>query len=820
MKKFFVSLSLFLIISNLSLQAQDRKLFENIQDSIFRQMELYPQEKIHLHTDRDIYVPGEKIWFKAYVTDAYTHRFPVYSRYVYVELIDSRDSLINRVMILQEKGMFCGQLFISDLIPEGDYTIRAYTRFMENQGDDYFFKKNIRIGNLLAVEDDNKKKEAKSKVKDDYDVSFFPEGGNLLEGVFCRVAFKALNISGSSETINGEIVDGDGNGITVVKTVYAGMGSFIINTERGKKYFLECRNSKGIKKRFKLPDTYAKGYSINTIWNEGRRELFVSRNRAVNSPDVSQYLLIHSKGLVLFFSRWDKNKEYITFKKEQIPAGIIQILLLDDNFNPLSERLVFNKMKDPTDVIFSTDKKVYEKRDLVSSTIELSGLDGNYSGGNFSVAITDSKDVQIDSLNTIVSSMLLSSELRGYIETPAYYLQDNRFASYALDHLMMTHGWRRYNIPEVIKGKMEIPEKPSEISKEITGIVKSLFLGKPVESAEVTVMTSAGDILQTVTNEKGEFSFANFEVPDSVKFFVQSLNEKGKPNIEIVVNEEEFPHLKHIPYHKVELVESVERAETGKEEYGFMEKAEQRAKYDEDMMFVQLKEVEVTAKMPGNKNEARLRYWGNLNSDITLRREDIEKKKYVKTVDVLRTISGVTIVDGAELGTYYIYLRRIPGSRPALIIIDGVVIDDEEIAEALRTVSFSSEIESIDVIKGAGASAFGVRGTDGAISITTRVGGGQSSDYQMPNFAILSPLGYQEPAEFYSPKYDDPNTRYLGNQDYRTTIFWKPDIIINEDKKAHFEFYTSDFATTYSVVIEGMTTDGRIIRQVENIEVK
>ena len=810
MKAFLISLSLLLVICNISLQAQDSGLREIIQDSISRQMEIYPQEKIHLHTDRDIYVPGEKIWFKAYVTDAYTHRFPVYSRYVYVELIDSRDSLISRVMVRPENEMFYGHLFISDFIPEGSYTVRAYTRYMENMGDEYFFKKNIRIGNLSNGKEYDKKKKPQPKMKDDYDVSFFPEGGNLLEGAFCRVAFKALNKTGRSEAVSGEIVDRDGNKISDVKTLYAGMGSFIIRTEKGKQYFLECRNSNGTKKRIKLPEASSKGYSINTAWNVSRNELFVSRNKAVNSPNDSHYLLIHSRGVVLYFEQWDKNKDRIIFKKEQFPSGVVQLLLFDKDMNPLSERLVFNKTEISIEMVFDTDKEVYEKRDLVNSTIVLADPEGNSSGGNFSIAITDDKDVSVDSLTTITSSLLLSSELKGYIETPAYYLQDNREASFALDHLMMINGWRRYNIPEVIKGNMQRPEKPMEISREISGVAKSLVLGKPVENAEVIIMASTGGMEQTETNEKGEFLFTNIDFPDSTKFFVQTLNKKGKPNIELVVKEETFPKLKKIPHSKDEIISGIE---SEKEEEGFLEKALQRAKYDEDMRFVQLKEVTVVARREEKKDEPRLKYWANSGSDLTIRREVIEERNYIKTEDLLRSIVGITIINHMPYITRALN-SSFNGPKPALIILDGMIVDN------LDFVDNTVNIESVDVFKGASAAIFGLRGSNGVISITTRRGGVYTSDYKEPNFAVLSPLGYQKPVEFYSPKYDTPNSKYLTNPDYRTTIFWKPDIVVNDKEEARFEFYTSDFSTTYSVVIEGITNDGRIIRQVEKIEVK
>ena len=129
--------------------AQELLTLDAVQNSILKQYEIFPQEKIHLHTDRTMYVPGEKIWFKAYVVDVFFHQPLIYSQYAYIELINSSDSLVHRVMVSRdENDMFHGNIFLSAFIPEGDYTLRAYTRHIENLGDDYFFKKHIRIGAL------------------------------------------------------------------------------------------------------------------------------------------------------------------------------------------------------------------------------------------------------------------------------------------------------------------------------------------------------------------------------------------------------------------------------------------------------------------------------------------------------------------------------------------------------------------------------------------------------------------------------------------------------------------------------------------------
>ena len=169
-------LCLFLNFSLLA-NAQLTVTQDAIQDSILTQLTLFPQEKLHLHTDRTVYVPGEKIWFKVYVADAATHQ-STYSQYAYVELINPSDSLVRRVMVRSDTtGLFHGNLFLSDYIPEGDYMLKAYTRFMENLGDDYFFTKPIRINNLES----EKTKQEKKQSNNNYEVSFFPEGGNLTD---------------------------------------------------------------------------------------------------------------------------------------------------------------------------------------------------------------------------------------------------------------------------------------------------------------------------------------------------------------------------------------------------------------------------------------------------------------------------------------------------------------------------------------------------------------------------------------------------------------------------------------------------------------
>ena len=814
MKTLSALFSFILFAAGMPLQAQNSTFSDAIQDSIIKQLELYPQEKIHLHVDRDMYVPGEKIWFKAYVTDAITHQSPTYSRYVYTELINSSDSVVYRVMVRRDNDMYHGHLFISDVIPEGEYTIRAHTRYMENMGDDYFFKKNIYIGNLAeGVAAGNAKKKqgtSSNKSQGNYEVSFYPEGGNLLEGTSCRVAFKVLNKNGYSEAISGDIVDDKGEKITNVNTIHSGMGSFYLTAAKGKRYFLECSNGSGVKKRFKLPDV-TNTYSINTAWNPKNNKLFVYTKKSENSPDIPKYCLIHCRGVLLYFSQWNDANEYIAFSNADFPSGVLQILLLDNDMNPLSERLVFNKTEDQAKAVFSTDKKVYSKRELVNSKIKLFDAENKLVSGNLSVAITDDKDIAVDSLNTILSSLLLSSELKGYIEAPAYYLQNNNRASFALDHLMLTHGWRRYNIPEAIKGNIKIPEKPIELSIEISGTVKNPFLGKASEEAVVTIYDAASDDFeQTTTNKNGEFLFTNIEFPDSIQYYINAYNKRGGRVVELAVDKKKHPEPKAISYASNNIYSANSKEEEKEvKEKAFVEKAEQRAKYDDDIRTIKLSEVEITAEEATWKPRPKLVF----NFNRTISRQEIEPISYLGTITFL-SFYDITYSEPL-IGLDTLRYR----GKAALAIIDGVVTQ----YRPLELIPLVDDIESIDIIKenDAAINSFVVAGSGykTVINITTRADRFKK-DTKMPNATIISPLGFQKPAEFYSPIYDTPESKYQSIPDYRTTIFWKPDVVVEEGKDAQFNFYTSDFPTTYSVVIEGISDDGQIVRHIEKIEVK
>ncbi|WP_280749166.1 carboxypeptidase-like regulatory domain-containing protein [Parabacteroides sp. PF5-9] len=781
----------------------------SIFDHFRRQLEVYPQEKLHLHLDRDYYVPGERIWFKAYLADALTHQSSNLSRYVYVELLDASDGLIHRVMLRPEQGMHYGHIFLSEAMPEGYYTVRAYTSYMDNPDGDYFFRKSIRIGDISGKQAVALKSEKKTQLQD-FDVSFFPEGGSLLEGTLCKVAFKALNADGSSAYISGNVIDEEGNIQSSLHTLHAGMGIFGFIPGKGKRYFVECADLNGNQKKFILPDALSDAYALTASYGRDDR-LIVGRQKATGVNDVSSmYILLHCRGEILYFNHWKATTPFMTFHKDDLPSGVIHILLFDEQMNPLSERLVFCLNDNQAQLSFSTDKEYYDIRDKITANLLITDRDGFPLSGNYSVSVTDDKDQAVDHSVSILSTMLLTSELKGYIESPAYYFQNNdEKSAQLLDLLMLTHGWRRYDVAEVVKGNVESPRQKPETNLAILGKVTTQLTDRPVKNSSISMMTmSTGEIFETTTSEDGGFVFDEFEFPDSTIFFLRAENSNGRSSVELRLNKKSFPMPKALLFdpHTVATVQNAPIELTGT----FMEKASERSKFDDEMRIIHLQDVDIVARKQ-KKDPEPFSVFSKMAS-ISIGLTELEEKKPATLLDAFAGIPGFTV--------------KAIGEDPNDLEFGGAVFIDDvymspEMGNPLEMIRVH-DIERIDIFRaGAESGIYGVLGVNGVISITTKRGEGiPESIKEIHHQKTIMPLGYQQPIEFYSPRYETQEQKFDIKPDLRTTIFWKPDLVTAADGKTSFEFYTSDFSTTYSVIIEGLTQDGRIVHEVRPLFVK
>jgi len=884
MKTKLIIQTLALVIATATAYGQSDNRIDSAVYVITQQLMLFPQEKIYLHTDKPYYITGEKLFFRAFLLDAYSNQPAMRSRYVYVELINPVDSVVERLKIRPDStGLFYGAIPLSEDLPQATYQLRAYTQYMRNQGESSFFSKPVQISDpqILSIQtesdfqfDGDKKVNAglrfihaktgeaipslpvtlrlnhdpsfvQKTSKDGwirvklplsstatartlyveaidnknvfkqylqipypegaFDVSFYPEGGQLIVGQPSNVAFKALNSDGAGVDITGEIIDSKGDVVSEFKTVYDGMGQFIMNPLPGEHYKAICRYDDS-QRTFDLPEAQTNALALKAIYRDNKVRLAINRPASASLPEL--YLLIHSRGSVVYAKAWDASNDVLTLDESIFPSGISHILLLTKDFQTVSERLVFLLNDDNGVATFQTQKDSYHKRESVEAGIQLKDGDDQPLKGNFSIAVTNDKEVMTDTTFTILSEILLRSELKGHIENPAFYFQKgNKDAELAADLLMKTHGWTRYDIPKALRGELSEPKIPFETSQTITGMVKSGLLSKPAKNFKLMLVSiDAGFYDATETDRNGRYTFSNFEFPDSTEYFIQALNtkEEGKYMTELKIDTATFPGIE-TTCTSTGLLEEKSNPVL----LDYVAKLDLYYTYENGKRIINLPEVEVkTVYKKKNENQP----YSYSEPDYSVTADDIERFGGNDVTNLLYTIPGWVARKALKGPDTRVGISSPSSEQNAglpLLLIDGVARGYAN-RETLSSINIK-EIGQLDVIQQAGRLAFfGSRGSNGVISIITKKGQSHSIPPAL-NIRSVAPLGYQLPVEFYSPQYDTQEKIDDPKPDLRTTIDWKPNVLTDDTGHANVDFYTSDDAASYSVVIEGVSDEGKLV---------
>ena len=880
MKK--INLILFGCILAQFISAQEPMLVtDSVETRLQQQLLAYPQEKIYVQTDKAGYLSGERIWFRAHMVDALTHQPVFLSRYIYVELIGPLDDLVRRVKIRPDStGAYAGYIDLEDDLVQGAYTLRAYTQFMRNRGEDFFFRRFIQVLDpfslqleplvtfdvekndvhlslqfldrqqndtivpevvtckigynaikTLKPENDNvyhldvrlsEKDKNRTLLlgliyKDrrynryytvprdqaEYDLQFFPEGGYIIPGVITQVAFKALNADGLGTQITGTLYDSADREILTFRSLHLGMGLFHFIPSENESYHVICRNESGTSRRFALPEPQPAAHVI-TARNAGS-QLRITHSRGKEAAQDTVSLLIHHKGLVLFHEPWNPGKEMYSIANKDLPTGVLNILLLNARREVLSERLLFNLNGDEfARLEADTPKPAYKRREHVTIALQLTGPDLTPSTGNIAVSVTDKEAVVTDSTTNIISTLLLSSELKGYIESPASYFQDGQVNRYALDALMLTQGWRRYDIPAVLQGRIVTPDAfAPELVQKVTGKADGVF--GSLKEGQISLMARLDTLVSTQStqaDERGRFAF-DVEYPEGTTILVQSRSKKGGSFNVISLDQETFPALQGaaIPVR----AEAVNRHNTNQDPY--LQIANEDYTQKNGIRTILLDEFTVTAQSLEKYKESP--FYSPISATGVQTAEDIEKMGVSSLRLLLYRQPGI-IIRGDKVTT-------TRSEMPVLFVIDNMNFED--FSGRLDDIDVSS-IESIFVLKDNTSMPGYYPGTSGAVVINTKSGGYQGSSRRSPSIDDIIPLGYQQAALFYAPAYETPKQAESTVPDLRTTLFWKPNVQFSAQGKAVIDFYSADSPGVYQVIGEGVSFDGKLIRLTKEITVE
>ena len=657
------------------------------------------------------------------------------------------------------------------------------------------------------------------------DLQFMPEGGHLVAGHLSNIAFKAIAEDGKGSEVSGVIMNQNQEELCSFKSSHLGMGRFSLTPQDGDTYVARVLLPDGNTKDYSLPPTKNSGTTLKIL---NKRESDSLEVQILSSRDVqndeNQYFLIGQTNGMPYYGASILLKQGITrirIDKNLFPSGVCQISLLNNQHNPLNERLVYIDHKDHLKIQLNTHKPHYKLRDSISLAIFVQDQHRRPVQGSFSISVSDDSRVKRDSLkeSNILSSLLLDSDLKGNIESPGYYfLSEQKDKAWVdLDNLLLSQGWAGFSWPEILnKPKPLLFEAENEL--KISGRVSNIF-NKPVENSEVLLLSKKPFlIMDTLTNEKGRFTFRDLPLTDTAVYMIQSRNKRGK-SFNVGIEVDEFIP----PIFPVSMVSDSPwfiNSDTLLLK-GTRNMLKNQALWDAPAGSNMLEEVVVSAKkiIKNSKNKN-----GSGNADYVLDEEDMLKAKKKTLYELLeerypgfRKGKGMSVKDFSSTDT----MRYVLMNSYVNLVIDGVNIKaigsyEENYMDYLT----AEDITGIEILKtpqyawaydpAIMKKMIGCRECPPPplfLEVTTRSGNGAFLK-KTPGVYLYKPLPISFPTEFYRPKY--LVNKVEGLADLRSTIHWEPNIITDAEGKANISFYSADLPAQYSIIMEGTDMNGGI----------
>lgn len=784
MKKFFI-LAFLQSVSVLFVAAQQpENLLEKWSAS-------HPIEKIYLHLDRDNYVAGETAWFKAYLSSDWQP--DTISTTLYVELLNERSAIISRKTLPVFVGAANGDIELGDSLSTGMYTIRAYTATMMNQDPDFVYKRCVFIYG-------KRQKAPVAETEPAVQLNFFPEGGNMVEGVNNNIAFKATTGNGTPVDVHGTIKNSKGETVAEFSSWHDGMGMFELTPLPGEKYQAVIADA-GF--TFNLPAAVNKGVALMVIPHpEG---YFFELQQPVSDPAfTATYMVGQMQHHVVFRQQFNTPKASMqgVINTQHLNSGILQVTFFNKDGMPLAERLCF-----------VNNKEYVQPVELKADTLNLSARGKNHFiislkdtvRGSISVSVSDADYLMSTmSQENIYSGLLLTSDLKGYVHDPAYYFSaEDDSVKTALDLVMMTNGWRRFKWTELNK----IPANGFKDNAYITLTGKATLQGvrKPFADKQLMLMISGVNKKRSThliqTDSDGRFKLDSLVFFDKNRLFFSDVRGKKSQYIDVTMSADSLYRGFSLP--AIAPLPNSFAVSSYQTKWQMDYEAIQKA----NGQMLEGITLKVQKKTPLQQLEDKYTsgmFSGNAEKSIDLVNTD-ETMPYRNIFDYLQTrVSGLQIFnDGLDYSIFYRQTASLSsmGNIPMTLYLDEVETD----------ASFISAIPANQValvkVYNSFAGAAG-NGPGGVLAIYTKKGSDYSGSTGIGSTSSYN--GYSVVKEFYAPDYKAVKDDY--RPDNRITLDWQPAVFINSiDPRIGFSFYNNDRTKSFKVTIEGMTLSGKLV---------
>ncbi|HWD89305.1 MAG TPA: hypothetical protein VG367_14330 [Mucilaginibacter sp.] len=747
------------------------------------------QEKIFAHVNKSFYEAGEILWFKIYCVDAANNKPLELSKVAYVELIDENHAPVVQTMVALKDGSGSGSVYLPFSLSSGHHVFRAYTSWMKNFDPGYFFESQVTIFNPRKPMTDAKPATV------GYDVQFFPEGGHLVQGINSKVAFKVAAGDGKGTACDGFVVSSKGDTAVKFSTLKFGIGSFMFTPKANENYKAVLKvNSQVVTKE--LPQVYTSGFTLQVTDGGDKWNVHIQGSGADVAMPV--YLILHNNYAIKQADEIHPDQQGaadVAINKSKPDEGISYITLFDAKRQPVCERMIFKRPSGKLLIVAKTDQSVSDIRRKVDLTLSAKNEQNSNAAAELSISVFRADGLQNTSPDHINGYMWLRAALKGYMESPDYYLENtDKEADAALDNLLLSQGWTQFDWSKISAGN---PSKrkflPEYIGPVITGRITNITNNKPApgittyltingnpQQLYVAKSDSSGKLLFNTQNFYGQHEIvaqANGTVDSTYRVDIQSpyADAAGGGKTEADLNQEIKKALVESSVNMQ--VQNIFSGDQIKQFYSpatdstsFFGKPGKSYKLDDYTRFTTMEEV---------------------------------LREYVVSIGVAK-----------HQGKFVIHMfdgDRLLGDP--LVLLDGVPVFDADKLFKWDPL----KIKKLDVVSH--DYLYGPVMFNGVMNFTTYKGDGTNMEID-PHAVVLDYEGLQLERKFYSPVYESAAERNSTIPDFRTALYWNPDVNTNSAGKANLSFYTSDKPGQYIGVIEGITADGQSGSGIFTFEVK
>ena len=656
------------------------------------------------------------------------------------------------------------------------------------------------------------------------DLQFFPESGELVHGLKSKVGFKALAVNGKGKYIEGEIVTQDGKLVTQFKSNLLGMGSFVIPIVDSTQTYtarLTPQSEQNSSKSYSLPAVVRRGNILSVTKQENKIQILAASNYLKQD---SIYFRASCRGIGYFAikGRLTNGRLMFALPVNSLPEGVIALTMMDKSGQSIAERLFFNvRPESRMNISISTDKESYVQRELTTLNIETANHKKEAISANLSVLVLNNEQLgQLQNTREhILSYFLLSSDLKGEIENPRFYL--NKDSESHLDALMLTQGWRRYNYTKPI----DIIHHQPEPSLSITGYVEGGLLMRKKKEVHLTLVTM-GNPQSFQSQTIDSLRKFKFQIPDEfgedLYIIMQSADKYGQARnyaIELdttVSPSIAFDHSKDIVKVDSTIQELIQK--------NMMRKKIKDA-FNVSEEGITLEEVVIEGYRMTPERERVIKKFGKAR--VIISGKEIQEKEEnwssgLFSVLMFHYSDKIKIVRrGNNLYARVIGSPSIePGDGVTLIVVDGILVKEEEYQ--LIPAIPPSEVKSIEIIQSAknfkqhylevdvGANVLDAPSFGSVIAIYTHAGKGLHNVRRPTGLLHATVPVFAEPREFYAPKYANASENNWAKPDLRALVHWEPQIEIDSFGKGTISFYNADNPGKMIIIVEAISDKGEI----------